>query len=308
MKIRVGTRGSQLALAQTNMVVLELKAKNPGLEVEIIDIKTVGDRKQGTAAAAFGDKKDWIYDLELAILAGSVDLAIHSGKDVPGNIEAGTVVLPVLKRGNPLDAFIPRKGGAAFKDLARGALVGTASLRRKASLLRLRPDLNLIDHRGNVPTRLRKLEENAELSGIVLACAGLERLAIKDLKYEVFRPSELMPSLNQGTLTIQYKHSRNDIASVCNTIVDEATKVTFDAERACAEILEGDCNSAIGIFAELLNGELRLSCRVMSQDGAQCLEMCESAAAAQARNLGEKVGKDLLNRGARAIMACGPTA
>ncbi len=305
MKVRIGTRGSKLALAQTEMVAKAIKEKNPSIAIEIIDIKTIGDRKQGTPQASFGDKKDWVYDLELALLSNSIDLAVHSGKDVPPNIERGTAVAPVLKRADPRDAFIGKLQGntrLSFSQLPRGAVIGTASLRRKASLLRLRPDLKIVEHRGNITTRISKLDQSDELSGIVLACAGLERIGM-EIEYSKFPCSEFMPALNQGTLVAQFLETRDDINSLIKTLSDPDTLVAFQAERACAEILEGDCHSAVSIFAELRNGTLSLSCRVMTHDGTKSVEILLKDQPDNAILLGKKVGESAISKGAKEIIA-----
>lgn len=303
-KIRIGTRGSKLALVQTGLVADALRRVKPDLEIETIDIKTIGDRKQGTPEAAFGDKKDWIYDLELALLANNIDLAVHSGKDVPPNIEKGTAIFPVLKRATPLDAFIGKLQNGSritFEELPDGAVIGTASLRRKASLLRIRPDLKIVDHRGNVTTRLKKLDENPELSGIVLAAAGLERLEA-DIGFHAFPARQLLPALNQGTLVVQSLGGNAAIKDLIQLIRDNNTVITFEAERACAEVLEGDCHSAVGIFAEIKDSLVVLSCRVMTHDGKRCVDITDSAPQGEAAQLGKRIGQMALERGAKEII------
>ena len=179
--IVIGTRGSDLALAQAKLVARHLETAHPHHSIEIKVIKTEGDRRQGTPLAAQSDKKDWIVDPERALLAGEIDMAVHSGKDVPGELEQGTVIRSILKRATPYDAFVgkiqPHGGRLPFAELSHGAIVGTASLRRKASIRSFRGDVVLRDHRGNVPTRIKKLDDSPDLSGIIVAAAGLERLA-----------------------------------------------------------------------------------------------------------------------------------
>ncbi len=307
MKIRCGTRGSMLALMQTQMVIDALEQRNPQVQVERHEVKTLGDRKQGTAAASFTDKKDWVYDLELALLNDDIDFAVHSGKDIPYVIEPGTALLPVLVRGNPFDAFIGRVQSATgerlkFADLPHGAKVGTASLRRRAFLLQLRPDLAVIEHRGNVPTRLQKMDESDDIMGIVLARAGLERLQLKDLQYETFKPNEMLPALNQATLAVQFRQEDQRMRDILQTLVDAPTQATWRAERRIAEILQGDCKSAIAVFAECINDKLHLQAKVMLPDGTQSISADGSSSLADAEALGETVGNRLLALGAQQII------
>lgn len=307
VKIRCGTRGSLLALAQTQMVIDALQKKHPQIQVERHEVKTLGDRKQGTPLASHTDKKDWIYDLELALLDGRIDFAVHSGKDIPYQIEPGTALLPVLKRGIPFDAFVGRLISAdgrrlQLADLPQGAKVGTASLRRQAFLLKKRPDLTVVEYRGNVSTRLQKMEDNDELKGIILAGAGLERLQIAGLQYQLFSSQEMLPALNQGTLTVQFRADDQAVKEALQTLVDPRTYATWLAERTVAEILKGDCKSAIGIFAECQENTLALSACVMLPDGAEYISAADSAPLEEAQKLGQRVGHRLLELGAEKII------
>lgn len=305
MKFKLGTRGSQLALCQADMVKTAIEARIPDCEIEIVVIKTEGDRKQGTASASQSDKKDWVYELELAILEHDIDFAIHSGKDIPYEIEPGTQLTAVLPRANPLDAFIGRRvnqSRLAFTDLPPGAKVGTASLRRRAQLLRYRPDLIVVEYRGNVPTRMKKLAESEDIMGTILACAGLERLAIDPMEYEIFQEDLMMPAMNQGILVTQFRENHRHIIDCLAPIVDDTTFHRWQAERMVAEVLEGDCKSAISIYAQYQDQQLILSSRVMLPDGTQCLEVTDSASLTESKALGLKVGNQLLADGAAAIL------
>lgn len=300
MKVRIGTRASELALAQTQLVSEALKRAHPGIEIEVIHIKTLGDQKQGTIAAAVSDKKEWVLELELALLADKIDLAVHSGKDVPYEIEKGTELLPILERESPFDVFVGNHD-VTLKTLEPGAQIGTASLRRQAELKRLRPDVKIVEHRGNVPTRIKKLFQNPELSGIVLAEAGLQRLDIH-AKREVFDADDLMPAINQGILTAQFCEARKDLRELIQPLIHQPTLFAFQAERACVSVLGADCHSAVGIFAELQGGQLVLSSRVLLPDGSKFIEASESAATKDAAALGTSVGKKLLAEGAAQIL------
>jgi len=305
-RIIIGTRGSALALAQSEMVKSELVTKSPGLLVDVVIIKTEGDRKQGTPLAAQSDKKDWIIDLERALIAGEIDLAVHSGKDVPGEIESGTIIRSILKRANPFDVFIGKKRSdgsrIALKDVPQGGAIGTASLRRRASLMAFRSDISLRDHRGNVPTRLQKLDESADLSGIVLAAAGLERLALPGVSYEPIDRAIMLPAMNQGALAAQLRANDSRVAKLVDSIREENTALEFEAERAVSDILGGDCHSAISIFAEVQAGVIDVASRVFSQDGSRVVAYAQRGPREKAVEIGRHVGQELLRLGADSML------
>lgn len=306
-RLVIGTRGSALALAQTNLIKAELQSKNPGLTVDIQIIKTEGDRKQGTPLAAQSDKKDWIIDLERALLAQEIDLAVHSGKDVPAELETGTEIRSALKRANPFDVFIGRRlsSGAriSFSDIPVGATIGTASLRRRASLLSYRKDLLVRDHRGNVPTRLQKLDDSPDLAGIILAAAGLERLALPDVTYEVIDQSIILPAMNQGALAVQIRQGDVRMDRFLTSIVDTNTAAEFAAERAVSEVLGGDCHSAISIFARASGDTITVSSRVFAKDGSSSLAHSGNGPITKAAAIGQRVAEELLERGGAALLA-----
>lgn len=261
MKLRIGTRGSELAKKQTMLVADALKKNNPIIEVEIIEITTTGDKKQQVLNAKVSDKKEWIYELEQALLRKDIDLAVHSAKDIPNDIENGTVIMPVLKRATPNDCFIgklnPETGKRLeFKELPLDSVIATSSLRRKAALKHLRSDLQIVDIRGNVPTRIRKLDESVELSGIILASAGIERLGI-DIESQIFSIDEMIPAMNQGILAVQYL-TNSIFGNNVKDISDENLISVFNSERVCALEMNADCSSAIGIFSYIENAELKL--------------------------------------------------
>jgi len=305
-RIIIGTRGSALALAQSELVKAELLAKNPGLVVEVSIIKTEGDRKQGTPLAAQSDKKDWIIDLERALLAGEIGLAVHSGKDVPAELEPGTVMSSILKRANPFDVFIGKKQPdgrrLTLAEVPHGGIVGTASLRRKASLVAHRSDIILRDHRGNVPTRIQKLDDSPDLSGIVLAAAGLERLALPGVSYELLDRSIMLPAMNQGALAAQLRANDDRVSRYVDSIQDGSTAAEFDAERAVSEVLGGDCHSAISIFAETRGGTIVISSRVFARDYSSSIAHSVEGAVMQAAQIGTRLGQEILALGADSLL------
>ena len=305
--IRIGTRGSQLAVTQTELVLGAIQETFPNAKVETVTIKTTGDKRQGTPEAGTLDKKAWVRELESAILDESIELAIHSGKDVPFNIEEGTELLPVLTRARPADCFIGRlkEDGSrlTFDEVPQNSKVGTASLRRRASLLRLRPDLEVVEHRGNVPTRIRKLDENPELAGIVLACAGIDRLKDVNVDLEAFDMEDFLPALAQGTLVAQFKSTREDIAQVLKQISDPTCVALYQAERACAARLEVDCHSVLGVLATKDEQEVSLHARVIAADGVEAIEARRSAKMGkQMELLGIQTAEELLSKGADRLL------
>lgn len=302
--IRIGARESALSQMQTTLVLDAFRENYPGLEVQRTAISTAGDRKRGTNAPR--DKKDWIYDLELALLDGSFDAVVHSAKDVPSDIEPGTLIIPVLERESPFDVFVgrldPESGRQKFETIPSGALVGTASLRRKASILRLRPDVTVVEHRGNVTTRLEKLDSSRDFAGIVLAEAGVRRLGIQGFEFDRFSVKEMLPAINQGILVVQILKARDDLRRMFEKLSHPETVAAWRAERAVVTSLNADCDSCVGIFAECNGPQLNLEARVMLPDGSECI----TAAATGSRNEPERIGKtvreDLLRQGADAIL------
>ncbi|MCB0353162.1 MAG: hydroxymethylbilane synthase [Bdellovibrionales bacterium] len=307
MSIRIGTRGSLLALTQSKLVLSHLNQIRPELACELVEIKTLGDRKQGTANARQSDKKDWVYDLEIALLHNEIDFAIHSGKDCPSEVEPGTALRSVLERADPRDAFIGRKDPErgtrlSFAELSEQSVIGTASLRRRAQILKRHPNARVLEHRGNVPTRIQKLDESKELDGIILACAGLNRLAPHGLTFEPIETTNMLPALNQGTLVVQFREGDTQIESILEPLSHSDTQASWLAERAVAKALEGDCRSAIGIFATVRENLISLSAEVLLPDGSQFLEYSLEGDVLDAENIGSVVGEELLKRGAKALL------
>lgn len=301
MKIRIGSRGSTLALTQSEMVKTHLLKAHNNLEVEIVPIKTLGDKKQGTPAAENGDKKDWILELEKAVAQKEIDIAVHSGKDVPCDLEPQTEITSLLARATPFDLFIGQKTTdsqtLAFKDLPEGAVIGTASLRRQAQLILYRSDLRVVPHRGNVPTRVRKLHEKSELSGIVLAAAGIERLG-EDIAAEQLKTPHFLPAVNQGILCAQFHSDRAEIKELLSPLIDKSTQAVFTAERQAVTVLQGDCKSAISSFAECRGDSIELTARVMTPDGIKHIESHATGSIDEAFHIGDIVGNELLKQGA----------
>jgi len=303
--IRIGTRASKLAVTQTELFKAELLQKHPELDIQLVHIRTQGDKKQDTAQAGQGDKRDWIHEIEEALVNRDVDIAVHSGKDVPAEIHQETVLTPILKRESPFDAFIGKdelRGREAFFSLSQAATIGTSSLRRKAQLLRLRPDLHVVEHRGNVQTRIDKLHRIPEISGIVLAQAGLVRLGLAEVAAYQFSAEELLPAINQGTLLAQYRAGDSSIQKLISGCIDADTQDAWLAERGCVEVLQADCNSAVGIYATINEDQVVLMCRIFSHDGAQVVEQTLQGSRSNSYEIGSRLGQQILDAGGRELI------
>ena len=252
MKLRMATRGSALALAQSGILAAELKALEPGLEIETVVIKTSGDRfsaanPDAPIAPAGGAKGLFIKEIEEALRRGEADFAVHSGKDLPAALAPGLKIAAYPKREDARDAFIGR-GGAALKDLPQGARVATASLRRQIQLKRARPDLAFIVMRGNVDTRLRKLTEG-QCDGLVLAEAGLKRLGRAEVKRELLSVELMVPAPAQGALAVETRAEDSEAARLVARLDDAATRAAVELERGVLEAVGGGCHTPLGVYA-----------------------------------------------------------
>lgn len=305
MKLRIGSRGSPLALAQTEKFIMLLKSQDPALDAEIVIIKTAGDLRQGLEyLPGCSDKQDWIRGLDTALLNKEIDCAVHSGKDVPVDIHPATSVQPVGPRANPLDVFIPQKNlNLKFNNIPKGALIGTASLRRRSQLLNYRSDLKVTDHRGNVGTRLEKLYANKDMAGIILAAAGLQRLNITDLNYEILSKELVLPAVCQGIVFVQYLNENQAFKFLADKFNEPAVNAAFIAERETLRILKADCHSALGIFAETSGSQITLYGRVLTEDGGTKLEAQASGEMSHPKLLSQQVAEQLIGSGAAKILS-----
>ncbi|HME32382.1 MAG TPA: hydroxymethylbilane synthase [Terriglobales bacterium] len=295
-RLRIGSRGSQLALWQANHISALLRER--GHEVELEIIKTTGDKITDVALAKVGTKGMFTKEIEEALADGRVDLAVHSLKDLPTELPAGFELVAVTTRVNPRDAFLSVKY-ESVKDLPQGARVGTSSLRRQAQLKAVRPDLVIHPLRGNVDTRVRKLEEG-EYDAIILAASGLQRLAKTQWIREVLSESFMCPAAGQGALGIEIRQGDVAMRQHLELLNDEAARAATTCERALLNKLGGGCQVPIGAFAEMSNGELRLTAIVARPDGSEVLR--EQQRGSDPVALGEQVGDMLLRRGATKIL------
>jgi hydroxymethylbilane synthase len=295
-RLRIGSRGSQLALWQANHIAALLR--NHGHEVEIEIIKTTGDKITDVALAKVGTKGMFTKEIEEALLAERVDLAVHSLKDLPTEVPAGFEIAAVTKREDPRDVFISSRF-ARVDDLPNRAKVGTSSLRRQAQLRAVRPDLDIFPLRGNVDTRLRKLEAG-EYHAIVLAAAGVTRLGLTALVKQVI-PAEIMcPAAGQGALGIEIRRGDSSTREHLLFLDNSESRATTTCERALLNRLGGGCQVPIGAFAEVRDGVLHLDGVVARPDGSQVLR--ESRDGSDPQKLGDEVGGILLRRGGDAIL------
>lgn len=292
-RIRIGTRGSPLALAQTREVCERLQtAHGRGLALEVVTIRTSGDRIQDRPLADAGGKGLFTKEIEEALLAGAVDLAVHSMKDMPTVLPAGLSVRCLLPRADVRDAFIaPRARSLA--ELPAGAVVGTSSLRRQAQVRRLRPDLAVVSLRGNVDTRLRKLAQGAA-DATLLACAGLDRLGLADRIAQRVPVEEMLPAVAQGAIGVETRSDDAAMAELVAPINDQATALAVAAERAFLARLEGSCRTPIAGLAELVAGRIVLRGQVLTPDGRRAHETRREGRPEEAVKLAEEAADELL--------------
>lgn len=295
-RLRIGSRGSQLALWQANHISALLRER--GHEVDIEIIKTTGDKITDVALAKVGTKGMFTKEIEEALAEGRVDLAVHSLKDLPTELPAGFEIAAITKRENPRDVFCSREFRNIDK-LPRGARVGTSSLRRQAQLKALRPDLDIHPLRGNVDTRLRKLEAG-EYDAVILAAAGLNRLGKTEVIRQVIPADVMCPAAGQGALGIEIRAGDSITRQYLSFLDDAEARAATTCERALLNKLGGGCQVPIGAFAEVRNGKLHLDALVADPDGLRVLR--ESREGADPVSLGESVGEILLQRGGDAIL------
>jgi hydroxymethylbilane synthase len=300
-RLIIATRRSELALWQANHVAGLLRRRHAGLVVELLPLVTEGDRVLDRPLAQLGGKGLFLKELEAALLDGRADIAVHSMKDVPVLATAGLPVDTVLERANPFDALLGR-AGQRLDELPAGARVGTSSLRRQCQLRALRPELEVADLRGNVNTRIRKLDEG-QYEAIVLACAGLERLGLQDRISETLSPPTWLPAATQGTIGVQRRAGDDRAAALLAPLQHVETALRTRAERAVARRLQGSCQVPLAVYARVEAEELAVDALVGSPDGTEIVRSARRGAPEAADALAEAVATELLERGAGAIIA-----
>lgn len=299
--LTIGTRQSLLALWQSNHIAALLRKQYPGCEVVLKKIVTKGDRILDVPLAQIGGKGLFTKEIEEELINGTIDLAVHSLKDMPTVLPEGLCLTAITERANVGDAFVSNKYNS-FAELPQGATLGTSSLRRKAQLLAARPDLKIIDLRGNVDTRLRKLDEG-QYDAIILAAAGLERLGHKNRIKEVIPPNVCLPAVGQGALAIESRSEDPEVRQMLDFLNDIPTRQATSAERAFLGLVEGGCQVPIGVHADVEGQNIKIEAIISSLDGKTVLRNTISGAAADGVELAKKLGRDMLTNGGQEILA-----
>ena len=297
--LRIGTRGSLLAKWQAEFVRKQLFA-SAGVEAEIIIIKTAGDKLQNAPLTQIGGKGVFVKELEEALLDETIDIAVHSVKDVPTDVPSRLSFPAVCRRDDVRDCLVS-VNGVTLANLRQGARVGTSSLRRQAQIRHLRRDLDIRDLRGNVDTRLRKVE-SGEYEAILLAKAGLDRLGLSQRISEVLSPEICLPAVGQGAIAVECRLKDTQAADILSRLDDEETRNAIIAERALLKAVQGGCQVPLGAWARLERDQLVMEACVCSVDGTQCIRQRASGPPSEAAALGERMATLLFEAGAQAIL------
>lgn len=298
--IRIATRGSMLALRQSRTIMEALEKLWPALGFELQIIKTTGDKITDTPLAKVGGKGLFVKEIEEALLDGSADLAVHSMKDVPAELPAGLEIAAVPEREDPRDALILRSG-KSIEELPPGAVIGTGSLRRGSQIRAMRPDLEVRNLRGNLETRLRKLDEG-QFDAVILAAAGLRRMGWQDRITVFMDPVQFIPAVGQGALGIEARSGDESILELLAPLNHPETAVAAAAERSFLKELQGGCQVPIGGHARLAGKMVEFSGMVASLDGSQLFRASGTAPVEDAAALGIRIARELLDKGAKKIL------
>jgi hydroxymethylbilane synthase len=305
-RVRIGTRGSQLALRQAEEVAAALRRAWPGLVVELVPIRTAGDRLATAHLAEVGGKGLFVQEIDEALREGRVDLAVHSLKDLPAERPKGLVLAAFPRREDPRDVLVAGRP-AGIASLPPGARVGTSSPRRSVQLLARRPDVVATPIRGNVDTRLRKLRAG-EYDAIVLAAAGLRRLGLLDASATLLEPEEMLPAVGQGTLGVEAREDAAEVLAMAAVLTDAETRTATLAERAFLEAMGGTCTTPLAGYAHRVERGLSLEAFVATTDGARALRDGEVGSPDEPEALGRRVAARLLDAGAADIVRTGRVA
>ncbi|KKM76893.1 hypothetical protein LCGC14_1375530 [marine sediment metagenome] len=297
--IIIGTRGSKLALWQANYIQAMLEEK-ANVKSELKIIKTKGDKILDVALSKLGDKGLFVKEIENALLDESVDIAVHSMKDLPTELPEGLEIMASPPREDNRDAFVSLEYNSV-DELEKGAVVGSSSLRRKAQLLAMRPDVEVKEIRGNVDTRLKKLE-SGEYQAILMAYAGLKRLGFTEHIKQIFEQSEMLPAVGQGAIAIEARSDDEDVRQALNKLNDEKTLLVVRAERALMKELEGGCQVPIGANAQVENGTIHIEALVASINGEKIVKDEASGSEEQPEKVGIQVADKLRAKGAEEIL------
>ena len=292
--LRLGTRGSLLARAQSQLVANELQRLHPGLRVELVTVRTTGDRITGRPLNEVGGKGLFTKEIDEALVRGDLDMAVHSMKDLPTDLPVELCIAAVLPRADVRDAFITTKA-TSLTDLPPGASVGTSSLRRQSQVRRLRPDLRVIDFRGNVETRLRKLDEG-KADATLLALAGLERLGLASHATSILSTEEMLPAVAQGAIGVTSRSDDAQTRALLEALNDTRAATAVTCERAFLGRLDGSCKTPIAGLAEIDEGFLRFRGLILAPDGTEWHGIELTGAAEHAKSIGADAGEELVAR------------
>ena len=298
--LKIATRKSPLALWQAEFVKSKLENIYPDLKVELVKMTTQGDQILNSPLSKIGGKSLFIKELEVGIMEGRADIAVHSMKDVPYELPQGFEIGAILERENPFDAFVSNDFNS-IQDLPIGAKLGSCSLRRIVQVKAMRPDLEILDLRGNVNTRLKKLDDG-EYDAIILACSGLTRLGFDNRIKQDLSPDDSLPAVGQGALGIEIKANDHEISSLIKPLIHQKTQIEVNAERALNTTLQGGCSVAIGAFATSEDSKLTLSGMVGNVDSGEIIRIQETGETSKPIDLGIRAAKKLLSLGARELL------
>jgi hydroxymethylbilane synthase len=305
MRLRIGTRGSNLALAQANQVKEALANAHPNLfsenDIEIVPIITTGDKITDRSLGDIGGKGLFTKEIEEALINGSIDLAVHSMKDMPAQLPEGLCFAALLPREDPRDAFLSYNY-TSIDTLPKGAIVGTSSTRRKAQLLSIRPDLKVVSFRGNVGTRLDKLKNNL-VDATILAVAGLKRLNITEPAYTRIDVQDMLPAVAQGAIVIECKRNNDSVIKLLQAINHQETSICIEAERAFLTKLDGSCKTPIAALARIKDDIITLNAMIASTNGHTIFRTSKTGDLNQARSLGEEAADELLSRAGKDFLS-----
>ncbi|NIP31770.1 MAG: hydroxymethylbilane synthase [Candidatus Dadabacteria bacterium] len=294
MMLRIGTRGSKLALWQANFVAQEIRNHLPDLSIDIKTIKTTGDINLSDSLSEIGGKGVFVKEIEEALLSKEIDIAVHSLKDVPSNLPDGLIIGSVLKRHNPKDCLVS-KNGFEIDDLPEGAKVGTGSLRRKYQLQSISPKISVLPIRGNVDTRLKKLF-SGEFDAIVLASAGLERLGLESNISQYFEIDEIIPAPCQGIIGIECRENDDNTLSIISEVNDNNTEITANLERSFLKTFGGDCTIPLGCYSSIRKSEISVDAIFIDVDNSFMFKEKMTGNINEYEIIGEKVAKTLIIR------------
>ncbi|MGL5693501.1 MAG: hydroxymethylbilane synthase [Peptostreptococcaceae bacterium] len=293
MKVVVGTRGSKLALTQTNWVIDQLKEHNPQIDFEVKVIKTKGDLVQNVSLDKIGDKGLFVKEIEQQLMDKEIDIAVHSMKDMPSSLPNGLKFAGIPKREDPRDVLVLKEGYTCIDDLPKGAKIGTGSKRRKFQLLKARPDLNIVPIRGNIDTRIRKIEDE-NLDGVVLAAAGILRVGMSE-NISYYIPTDIMvPAPAQGALGIEIRDNDLEIENIINCLKDEETEIQVAAERGFLDGVNGSCHIPMGAYCTIDGQNIKVTGLFGDEEGNKLVIKSLEGSASTPREVGQNLAKLVL--------------